>query len=96
MSRQFDEAMEERAEAEQLAALASVLGLEADYLAQFDYEIEAHESDDGVLYGYNVTFPADAPKSWKIGLTETMALVGCASVRSSWFPDCCQNGRGTP
>lgn len=62
MSRQFDEAMEERAEAEQLAALAAVLGLEADYLAQFDYEIETHESDDGVLYGYNLTFPADAPE----------------------------------
>nr|WP_303682636.1 hypothetical protein [Brevundimonas naejangsanensis] len=62
MSRQFDEAMEERAEAEQLAALASALDLGADYLAQFDYEVQPHESDDGILYGYNVTFLADAPE----------------------------------
>lgn len=62
MSRQFDEAMEERAEAEQHEALAADLGLDPDYLAQFEYDLEPHESDEGVLYGYNVTFPADAPE----------------------------------
>lgn len=53
--------LEEQMEAEQHAAVAAALGLDPDYLSGFDYEVEPHESDEGVSYGANITFPGETP-----------------------------------
>ncbi|MFT6474753.1 MAG: DNA-damage-inducible protein D [Qipengyuania sp.] len=46
--------------------LAAALGLTTSQLAGLDYTFEAHESADGVLYGYIVTFdPSSDPKILK-------------------------------
>lgn len=61
MSRQFDEHVEAEAEKAQHLAVAAALGVDPLELADYDYQAEPHESDDGVLYGYNITFTGDAP-----------------------------------
>jgi hypothetical protein len=48
--------LEERQEREQAEAVASALGISTDELDELDWTIEAHESDDGLLYGYNIYF----------------------------------------
>lgn len=69
MSRQFDDHMEAEAEKAQHLAVARALGIHPDELSDFDYEIEPHESDDGVLYGHNITFSGDVPKELEGRLT---------------------------
>lgn len=69
MSRQYDEHVEAEAEKAQHAAIAQALGVHPDELGNFDYEVAPHESDDGVLYGYNVTFSGDVPAELEERLT---------------------------
>lgn len=51
-SRQMEEMMEREADKN----LAAQLGISFEDLQELEYDIDAHESNDGVLYGYNVTF----------------------------------------
>jgi hypothetical protein len=48
--------LEERQEREQAEAVAAALGISPSDLQELDWTIEPHESDDGVLYGYNIYF----------------------------------------
>jgi hypothetical protein len=48
--------LEERQEREQAEAVAAALGIAPSDLQELDWTIESHESEDGVLYGYNVYF----------------------------------------
>jgi hypothetical protein len=48
--------LDERAEREQLEAIASELGISADDLAELDWKIELHTSADGLVYGHNILF----------------------------------------
>jgi hypothetical protein len=48
--------LEERLEREHDEAVAAALGISNDDLDKLDWTIEAHASDEGVLYGYNIYF----------------------------------------
>jgi hypothetical protein len=48
--------LEERQEREQAEAIAKALGISIDDLDKLDWTIEAHASDEGTLYGYNIYF----------------------------------------
>lgn len=48
--------LEDQADTDQTAVIATELGISADDLRELFYEIEANESSDGVLYGYTITF----------------------------------------
>lgn len=48
--------LEDRQEREQDLAVANELGISIDDLNELDWSLEPHESDDGLLYGYNVYF----------------------------------------
>lgn len=37
-------------------AVAAAIGISVDDLDQTEWELSSHESDDGILYGYNVEF----------------------------------------
>ncbi len=69
MSRQFDEHVEAESEKAQHLAIAEALGVDPDELSDYEYEAEPHESDDGLLYGYNITFSGDVPKTLEDRLT---------------------------
>lgn len=49
--------------------LAEELDLDPDYLSEFQPDIRPHESDDGLLYGYNVYFAGDVPPEIEDRLT---------------------------
>jgi hypothetical protein len=51
-----DATWEDRQERDQTKAIAFALGISTDELDELDWRIEPHESDDGLLYGYNVYF----------------------------------------
>lgn len=51
-SRQMEELQDQR----YAAAVAEALGISVDDLNETEWEAVPHESDDGVLYGYNVEF----------------------------------------
>lgn len=51
-SRQLEEIQEQQ----QAEAVAAALGISVDDLDQLEWELSPHESDDGMLYGYNVEF----------------------------------------
>jgi hypothetical protein len=53
-------ALEERQEHEHAIAVAAALGISLADLQELDWTLEPHESDDGVLYGYNVYFGEDS------------------------------------
>jgi hypothetical protein len=61
--------LEERQERERAEAVASALGISVGDLEQFDWTIEPHVSDDGMLYGHNVYFAegSDAAILTRIG-----------------------------
>lgn len=69
MSRQFNEHREAEAEKAQHLAVAAALGVDPDDLADYDYEATPHESKEGILYGYNVTFSGDVPPELEDRLT---------------------------
>ena len=48
--------LEERQEHEQAAAVALALCISVADLDELDWTIDAHASDDGVIYGYNIHF----------------------------------------
>lgn len=48
--------LEDRQEREQLEWIASELGISADDLAQQDFDVDANDGNDGMVYGYRVTF----------------------------------------
>ena len=48
--------LEDRQEREQLEWVASQLGITPEELAEQDWSIDEDVSDDGDIYGYNVTF----------------------------------------
>jgi hypothetical protein len=45
------------------ANLAQALGLTEEQLSKLNWTVEAHESKDGTLYGYNVSFEEDSDRS---------------------------------
>lgn len=51
---------EELNEAEFNQRLADELGIDIEELDQLDFRCDPHESDDGLLYGYNVYFSPDS------------------------------------
>ncbi|WAC22925.1 hypothetical protein [Blastomonas sp. SL216] len=51
-SRQLDEIQEQK----QAEAVAAALAISVDDLNALEWDLSAHESDDGLLYGYNVEF----------------------------------------
>lgn len=55
-SRQMEEMEEERFH----RALAEEIGISVDDLSELAYEAEPHETSDGMMVGYNVTFDPDA------------------------------------
>jgi hypothetical protein len=61
--------LEERQEREQAEAVAAALGIPPSDLEELDWIIEPHESDDGVLYGYN-SISAKAQTARIEGLTD--------------------------
>jgi len=52
--------LEEQMERDEDEAVADHLGITVDELGELDHSLEPHESDDGLLYGYNVYFGDNA------------------------------------
>ena len=48
--------LEEQAEERQAVAVAAALGISVEDLNEMDWELEAAESNEGALHGYNVNF----------------------------------------
>lgn len=53
--------LEERKEREQAEAVAQALGITVDELDELDWSIEEVVSDDGLVYGYDVSLGESAP-----------------------------------
>ena len=53
--------LEEQQERDQAEAVASALGISVDELDQLDWSIEPVTSDDGIVYGYDVSLGENAP-----------------------------------
>jgi len=48
--------LEDRQERELAEAVAVAIGISVDDLNRTKWDMSAHESDDGVLYGHNIEF----------------------------------------
>jgi hypothetical protein len=59
MSSIMEQAMEERHERQQAEAIAAALGISTQDLAELNYSIQEHTSDDGTPYGLNIYFSDD-------------------------------------
>lgn len=55
----------------QVAIIAGQLGVTPDALADSHYDLEAHESDDGLLYGWIITFTSEPPEGITIPMNGT-------------------------
>lgn len=86
MSRAYDDAMDDHAEARQAAYVAGQLLISEEVLAQYPYEAERIESDEGVPYYVALTWQNGPPP----GVDATAGFTSIAidhSDRIDWPDD---------
>jgi hypothetical protein len=74
----LEDQLREKAETVLIAQLAEGLGLSKDELAELEWEIEPHQTEDGLIYGYYIEFSEDSNPAVleRLGATNRRIYVG--------------------